>query len=355
VVATHSRLTVLVAGVSLLASGLLVTGSGAGQAVAGASGDALPGAHTFAGSGLGSIPDGPAGCGSPASVLNVVFQVTGMPSRGLSDVRVTGLWIAHGYVGDLTVTLIAPNGSSGVLFGRTGATSSAGLGDASDLLGTYSFADDATGGWWAAAATAGETGVVAPGAYQASAVGGLGSTGARVPLASAFTAVTNPNATWTLRFIDRCAGYAGAVTAATLELRSSPAACPTQQSAVTSAQTQVTSAAATVVAATSGVTAADKVVKARKKALSKAAGKVKKARKALKRAQASGDGGAITKAAKALAGAKAKLKRARKGLTKAQKGASTAHTVLTSAQSTATSAGTQLAGAQAGLVSCQYS
>ena len=151
--ATRSRLAVLVAGASLLASGLLVAGPAAGPAAAGASdaqsghqSDALPGARTFPGTGTGAIPDGPAGCGTGSGELNVVFHAfeSGMPQRGLSDVRVTGLQIAHQYVGDLTVMLIAPNGASRVLFGRTGATST-GLGDSSNLFGTYSFADDADG------------------------------------------------------------------------------------------------------------------------------------------------------------------------------------------------------------------
>ena len=59
-VPTRSRLAVLIAGASLLASGLLMVGSGAAQADDGASVAALPGARTFAGTGTGAIPDGPA-------------------------------------------------------------------------------------------------------------------------------------------------------------------------------------------------------------------------------------------------------------------------------------------------------
>jgi len=356
VVVTRSRLAVLVAGVSLVAGGLLLGGAGPSQAGAAGSADALPGARTFVGTGTGSIPDGPAECGTGSGELNVVFHAfeSGMPERGLSDVRVTGLQIAHQYVGDLTVMLIAPNGASRVLFGRTGATST-GSGDSSNLLGTYSFADDATGGWWAAAAAVGDGDAVAPGAYQASTVGGTASSGAPVSLTSGFASVTNPNADWTLRFRDRCGGYTGAVTAATLELRPSPAACPTQQSALTSAQAQVTSAAATVAAATSGATKADQAVTARKKAVAKAAATLKKARKALKQAQATGDRDAVTKATKALTAAKARLKKAKKRLKSAQKGAGAAHAVLASAQATATSAKGQLAVAQANLETCQYS
>ena len=109
--ATRSRLVVLIAGASLLVSGLVVAGPGAARAADAGSADALPGARTFTGTGTGAIPDGPAECGTGSGELNVVFHAfeSGMPQRGLSDVRVTGLQIAHQYVGDLTVMLIAPN------------------------------------------------------------------------------------------------------------------------------------------------------------------------------------------------------------------------------------------------------
>jgi hypothetical protein len=137
---------------------------------------------TFAGTGTGDIPDdGPADPNCHTTVgtpLNVTFAVTGVAGT-LSNVAVsfTG---THTFVGDVTTTLIAPNGASHIIFSRTGATTATGIGDGSDLNGTYGFSDSFTsppsGGWWQAAAAVDQTLAIANGNYRTTQAGGAGTT-----------------------------------------------------------------------------------------------------------------------------------------------------------------------------------
>lgn len=349
-VATRSRLAVLVAGVSLVAGGLLLGGAAPSQAVFGAT--------TYPGTNLGAIGDGGSPCGTtPGTVRNVTFNVTGLPSGVLSDVRVTGLALSHMRVGELTALLIAPNGYSHVLFARTGvASAGTGSGDSSNLAGTYDFADDAAGNWWTVANATNDSTAIPSGSYRTSGVGGPGGgpgpdPGTLTQLTSAFAGVTHPNGTWTLRFVDTCGPVTGTVTAATLEMVPGP--CAFQAEAVEVAQPKVPAANAAVPPAVSAATAADLAVQKATPPVKKAKKKVARAKKALISAQESGGAGAIKKAKANLARAKKKLKAAKAALATAQQGAATAHQALTSAQTAATVAQAQLAAAQAALQACQ--
>jgi len=127
-------------------------------------------------------------------------------------------------MGDITATLIAPNAASRTLFGRTGATTAASSGDATDLDSTYIFSDLApsppSGGWWEEAAARGTAQAMSPGTFRSTDSGGAGATNPMPPtdLTSAFSGVTNPNGTWTLRVTDGCTADTGAVTLASLTL-----------------------------------------------------------------------------------------------------------------------------------------
>jgi subtilisin-like proprotein convertase family protein len=300
-----------IAGLSLVLGGLLTGGSATAQPA--------PTDATFPGTGLGAIPDGGAACApTPGAPLNVTFNVTGLTGP-LTDVRVTGLTFSpvHTYVGDLQVSLIAPNGTSFVVFSRTGATTTPGAGDSSDAAGPYTFADDAAGNWWTAAAAAGAAVAIPAGSYRTSQEGGLvGSTGTQTNLTAAFAGVTNPNGTWTLRFLDGCSVDTGTVSAVSLGLKVS---CATQQAAVNSA--------------TAAAAAADQAVASANKAVSKAKKAVKKAKKALKAAVKSGNPVKIAKAKSKLKKAKKKLKKAKAARTAAIQAAATAHAQLSTAQS----------------------
>lgn len=185
---------------------------------------AVPSA-TFNGTGFGAIPDGPAGCldtpgGTP---LNVTFNVTGI-SGSPSKVELNNLTFSpqHTWATDVKAVLIAPNGASHVLFGRTGATTSNSCGDSSPLAGPYNFGDlnntPPSGGWWQATTAATGTTPVATGSYRTTALGGAGATNPSpaTVMNSAFSAIPTSNGTWTLRVTDHGGGDTGSVSAATL-------------------------------------------------------------------------------------------------------------------------------------------
>jgi hypothetical protein len=179
---------------------------------------------TFAGTGTGNIPDLPSGCEpSVGPPLNVTFNVTGM-SGAVTNVAVsfTG---AHTWVGDVSSTLIAPNGASHVIFSRTEATSSTALGGSDNLGGTYNFSDSFTsppsGGWWQEALSSTSTDhTMTPGNYRTTQAGGAGATSPApaTNMNAAFAGVADANGTWTLRFTDGCNLDTGSVSAATLTL-----------------------------------------------------------------------------------------------------------------------------------------
>ncbi len=172
---------------------------------------------------LGPIPDN-----LPASPLNVTFTVSGITGAP-SNVEVGNMSFSptHTWVGDLNVWLIAPNGTSFVVFGRTGQTG-ASAGDSSDLTGPYNFKDSAMGvNWWTAANTAAAAVAIPAGDYRTTATGPqpVITTSPETNLTAAFSGVANPNGTWTLRFADNAAGDTGSVSAASLTIAG--AAVPT--------------------------------------------------------------------------------------------------------------------------------
>ncbi len=190
---------------------------------------------TFAGTGVGSIPDGPGSptaCGSDGTPLNISFNVTGI-SGPPSDVQVSMTFGSpiHTWAGDVTAILIAPNGASQTLFGYTGSTTAGGCGDSSDLAGPYNFFDGAaappSGGWWQAATAAGAAASIATGDYRTTNRGGAGATNPQpaTSMNPTFSGIPTSNGTWTLRVIDGGGGDTGAVSAATLTLNA--AAPPT--------------------------------------------------------------------------------------------------------------------------------
>lgn len=188
---------------------------------------AVPSA-TFNGANVGGIPD------SLPTGRDVTFAVTGI-SGNVSNVEVSTTFGSpnHTWVGDIVAVLIAPNGASHTLFGRTGATTSTSFGDSSDLAGTYVFKDSAaappSGGWWQAATAAGAAVAVANGDYRTTNSGGAGATNP-MPATSmnpSFTGVANANGTWTLRLSDNATGDTGSITAAVLTVDGGVGPTPT--------------------------------------------------------------------------------------------------------------------------------
>lgn len=180
---------------------------------------------------LGAIPDHAAGCDATGGTpRNVTFTVSGL-SGNVSTVELSNLTFgspAHSWVGDIEAVLIAPNGASHMVFGRTGATTATSCGDSTDAAGPYTFADSAAappnGGWWQTATLLGAAVPMTSGAYRTTAIGGAGATNPQPPTSMnpSFTGVTNANGTWTLRLSDHGGGDTGAVSAATLTVNTAP-------------------------------------------------------------------------------------------------------------------------------------
>src|SRR5215203_687153 len=126
----------------------------------------------------GAIPDGVGTCWTPGigPPRDVTFTVSGMTAAP-AGVSVT-VTMAHTWVGDIIATLIAPDNTSFVLFGRTGSTTAAGSGDDTDATGTYTFSDSSvappSGGWWQEATARTAIQAMTSGAYRTTGSGGAG-------------------------------------------------------------------------------------------------------------------------------------------------------------------------------------
>ncbi len=207
---------VLVLGVAVCA---LWVGASNNSTSASTTRTAVPSA-TFAGTGVGPIPDN-----NPGSPLNISFNVTGVGGSPTNvEVSIAGGAPTHTWVGDITAVLIAPDGTSFTVFGRTGATSSTSFGDSSDFnAGPYVFGDaynsPPSGGWWQEATARGTAEAMTAGSYRTTQLGGAGTPNpAPATLMNpAFAAVT-ANGTWTLRMSDNASGDTGGIAAATLTL-----------------------------------------------------------------------------------------------------------------------------------------
>lgn len=173
----------------------------------------------YPGTNTGAIPDGGAGappvCGVPR---DVTFNVGGLLSAGSASVAFT---MTHSYIGDLQITLIAPNSTSMILMSRVGATTAVPFGDNSNMSGSYTFSDTGAGGIWAAAAGVNGNQNVPAGTYRTQVAGPFSSANPG-PAFTSMNAVfggPSPNGIWTLRFADCAASDTGSVTAATLTLQ----------------------------------------------------------------------------------------------------------------------------------------
>lgn len=183
---------------------------------------------TFPGTNTGPILDGGGGTTPQctAAPRDINFAVSGM-SGSLASVSLDfTMNPQHTYVGDLQVSLIAPDATTFVIFSRVGQNAATGdFGDSSDLNGTYSFADIASNNFWTAANTAngttGPAGDILTGSYRTQLSGQHPNDTpgpAFTTLNTAFSGIATPNGNWTLRFLDCAAADTGTVSAANLTL-----------------------------------------------------------------------------------------------------------------------------------------
>ena len=170
---------------------------------------------TFTGNGLGfTIPDNDATGASSDIVVADNFLI--------SDITVSLNTLTHTYIGDLTATLTHIDTSTTVdLFQRVGRLSS-GLGNISNLNGTYNFNDAFTGNLWAVAQS-GNTSFVIPGGDYFS----TGATsGTKVPMLTTISGLPS-SGTWRLKISDNESADTGALGSWTLNLQgSTPASVP---------------------------------------------------------------------------------------------------------------------------------
>lgn len=176
---------------------------------------------TVPGSGSGAIPD------NDESGLTLTFNVTGLvnPVESIN----LDLSINHTWVGDLTATLIAPDGiASIVVFGRAGYRKSQSSGTGTNLNGTYTFHDMAANDLWGTIDGEDSTFDIPPGSYRSSTKGARLSNGPIVSdfggcttrLNGAFYGLTpeQANGQWTLIITDVVSQDEGMVTATNLTL-----------------------------------------------------------------------------------------------------------------------------------------
>ena len=156
------------------------------------------------GTGTGAIPDN-----DPGTPLDIEFDGSGLSG----DVETVGIdmTVNHSWVGDLDVRLISPAGTEHTIMSRTGSTTGTGAGDSSDLDGLYGFNDDATGDWWAEAASQAGGSPLTPGDYRTTANASADATEMNTTFAG-----ESSTGTWTLRTTDNASGDTGDVTAANL-------------------------------------------------------------------------------------------------------------------------------------------
>lgn len=181
-------------------------------------------AATYTGTNVGAIADGGTPAPTCGAARDIQFSVAGFPGNvGSTSVSFT-MTPQHGWIGDLQVTLIAPNGTSHLLFSRIGANTATDVGDNANLDGTYVFNDLATGNIWTSAASSAGNGFdIPPGAYRTQAAGPFATDTpgpAFTSMNPVFVAVppASVNGTWILRFQDCSAGDTGTVSAASLSL-----------------------------------------------------------------------------------------------------------------------------------------
>jgi subtilisin-like proprotein convertase family protein len=214
-VSARTAVVYCLAVLALLLTGVwILAGSGTASVAAAENGVGT----TFPGTGVGAIPDrGVTGCGDPAGPpLDVTFNVTGL--SGSPTVVDVDMNLTHSWVGDLNVSLIAPDATEHVIFASTGSTTATGCGDSSDLGGIYDFNDAASGDWWGEANTQGGTSILTPGSYRTTTAGDVAGGGVPTSINDAFAGVANPNGTWTLRIADGGGGDTGSISAANLTI-----------------------------------------------------------------------------------------------------------------------------------------
>lgn len=151
----------------------------------------------------GNVPDATTSHTTPGFFSSSINLPAGSYVGSVNAVTINFGTPFHTFVGDLQITLTAPNGDNVHLISRPGSIGATSFGDSSDFGGTYTFVNSPQGTTFAAAATAADAATpVANGVYQRS----------TNPLAGATVGVDNDDFTvfnndpvsgnWTIRVWD---------------------------------------------------------------------------------------------------------------------------------------------------------
>jgi subtilisin-like proprotein convertase family protein len=178
---------------------------------------------SFAGTGVGLIPDDSAVDFTYGTPLTVSFNVTNLQA----NVQSVSLSISmrHPWLGELDVQLKAPNGTNFIIFSRVGPNNN-GYGSPATLgisggtgYTNYTFADSATN-TFRSFNTNGNPIPIPSGSYRTSSAGPNNDVATSFAANSGFIGLTpaQANGTWTLTFRDCVSSDQGAVQSATLTL-----------------------------------------------------------------------------------------------------------------------------------------
>ena len=149
-------------------------------------------------------------------VVSKTFVVpAGQFSAGIDKIRVKLVGLTHTYSGDLSCTLISPNGAkTATLFRRTGLSNTVPYGEESDFGGTYEFSDSFSSNLWTAAAVVDATTAIPSSGYHPSTTAGANSN-----LTSIFAGAVTAG-TWTLKLTDSVDVDIGTISSAVVEFLS---------------------------------------------------------------------------------------------------------------------------------------
>lgn len=179
------------------------------------------------GTGVGEIPDN-----NPEAPLQISFDAPAV--QRISDLQIS-VTMTHTWVGDLTLTLVAPGADEHTLFARTGLTVEPGFGDNSNLDGAYIFSDTLTtsNNWWAVAADLNSSQIIPPGNYRTTLSGPSPEGGVETVILDSFESAY-PAGTWRLLISDSSGGDLGEVAAAALGISTEAITCSPEPCLTTS-------------------------------------------------------------------------------------------------------------------------
>ena len=181
-------------------------------------------ADTFGPGPGGSIPDATTSSTAPGTFTSTITIVNPGAIVSLDSVTLTSL--VHTWVGDLEVTLTAPNGDDVHLFSRVGVTTATGSGENSNLNGTYMFVNSGGANFPATAIALGNNDITPSGTYDRSTAANASVAGGQDLDTFSIFAGDPVAGTWSLTISDWFELDTGTLGSWTLDFTLQPAQAP---------------------------------------------------------------------------------------------------------------------------------